>query len=136
MFYYFQYNHRIYFSKNLILKTIDYCTWCQKWDSMAMFRLQPPVPFSFKSPDEWPMAQVENSSELHLVLMRRLGRSKLVCYGENAGDTLASVIKKFDDFFKVRKNIILEHAQFNKRCQGSGESIKQFITSLYSLADG
>ena len=45
------------------------------------------------------------------------------------------VITKFDEFFKVRKNIIFECAWFNLRCQGEGESIEHFIISLYSLAE-
>uniref|UniRef100_A0A1X7UX01 Retrotransposon gag domain-containing protein n=1 Tax=Amphimedon queenslandica TaxID=400682 RepID=A0A1X7UX01_AMPQE len=36
------------------------------------------------------------------------------------------VVKKFEELFKVRKN----------RCQGSEEPVEQFITSLYSLAEG
>ena len=68
--------------------------------------------------------------------------------GEDAEDTLAStnisdvdrkkygtVIQQFDDFFKVRKNIIFERAQFNRHCQGESESAEQFITSLYHLAE-
>ena len=45
--------------------------------------------------------------------------------------TYASVIAKFDSFFKVRKNVIFERARFNSRCQKDGESVEQFITSLY-----
>ena len=68
--------------------------------------------------------------------------------GEDAEDTLAStdissadrkkldsVIDKFDAFFKVRKNVIFERARFNRRSQCPDESVEQFITSLYSLAD-
>ena len=36
---------------------------------------------------------------------------------------------------KFERNIIFERAQFYLRCQGEGESIEQFITSLYSLAE-
>jgi hypothetical protein len=45
------------------------------------------------------------------------------------------VIKKFDAFFKVRKNVIFERARFNRRCQRHDESVEQFITSLYQLAE-
>ena len=69
--------------------------------------------------------------------------------GDEAEDTLVStnisegdrknysrVITKFDAFFKVRKNIIIfERAQFNDRSQREGESMEQFITSLYNLAE-
>ena len=44
-------------------------------------------------------------------------------------------MRKFDEFFKVCKNVIFERARFNLRCQAEGESIEQFITCLYSLAE-
>ena len=68
--------------------------------------------------------------------------------GEDAEDTLtstdisaedrrsyAAVIAKFDAFFQVRKNIIFERARFSRRSQKEEESVEQFITSLYSLAE-
>ena len=67
---------------------------------------------------------------------------------QDAEDTLSStnittadrkkyeaVIGKFDGFFKARKNIIFERARFNRRSQGTDESVEQFITALYSLAE-
>ena len=68
--------------------------------------------------------------------------------GKDAKDTLtstniseddrksyAAVLTKFDAFFQVRRNTIFEHARFNWRSQSEGESVEQFITSLYSLAE-
>ena len=68
--------------------------------------------------------------------------------GDEAEDTLGStnisnddrknysrVIAKFDVFFNIRKNIILKRARFNGRSQREGESVRQFITSLYNLAE-
>ena len=49
--------------------------------------------------------------------------------------TYASVNTKFDSFFKVRKNVIFERARFNSCCQKDGESVEQFITSLYQLVE-
>ena len=46
-----------------------------------------------------------------------------------------AVISNFDAVFKVRKNVIFERARFNQRSQKPGESAKQFITFLYSLAE-
>ena len=45
------------------------------------------------------------------------------------------VIGKFDMFYQVRKNVIFERARFNQRCQEPEESVEQFITSLYDLAE-
>ena len=41
---------------------------------------------------------------------------------------------KFDSFFSVRKNVVIEHTKFNKRSQLPDEPVEQFITSLYNLA--
>ena len=72
----------------------------------------------------------------------------LYCMGEEAEDILTStniaeadqrkysaVIKQYHDFFQVRKNVIFERARFNRCCQAVGESVEQFITSLYTLAE-
>ena len=45
------------------------------------------------------------------------------------------MIKKFDDFFQVQKNVIFERARFNRHCQAARERVEQFITSLYTLAE-
>ena len=68
--------------------------------------------------------------------------------GEDAEDTLSSmnptddkstdydqVLKKFDAFFKVKKNLIFEHARYNKCSQQDDESVELFITCFYSLTD-
>ena len=41
---------------------------------------------------------------------------------------------KFESFFSVRKNVVIEHTKFNKRSQLPDEPVEQFITSLYNLA--
>ena len=45
------------------------------------------------------------------------------------------VMAMFDGFFKVRRNVILEIARFNPRCQREGESAEQYITALYGLVE-
>ena len=72
----------------------------------------------------------------------------LYCLGPEAEDVLtstgisseerkkyASVLKKLDDFFQVRKNIIFERACFNRRDQQDGESADEHISVLHSLAE-
>ena len=44
------------------------------------------------------------------------------------------MLKLFDDYFQVRRNIIFERARFNRRDQLQGESSEQYIMELYSLA--
>ena len=120
---------------------------------MATFRLQPPAPFSFKCPDKWAkwkrrFEQFQAASGLSGEAEAKQVNTLLYSMGEDAEDTLASmnsseeeratygrVIEKFDEFFKVRKNVIYERARFNKQVQGEDESVEQFIASLYSLAD-
>ena len=46
-----------------------------------------------------------------------------------------NVMLKFDEFFKVRRNVIFERARFNRRVQKEGESADQFITALYELIE-
>jgi hypothetical protein len=70
----------------------------------------------------------------------------LYCMGEEAEDILTStnptadekavynsVLEKFDEFFKVRKNIIFERERFNRRNQLDGETAEQYINSPYYI---
>ena len=120
---------------------------------MASLRLQPPTQFDFKNLDEWPrwkrrFEQFRLASGLPDESNDRQISTLLYCMGEEAEDILRStnitederkvydsVINKFDQFFKVRKNVIFERAKFNRRCQGDTESAEQFITSLYNLVE-
>ena len=120
---------------------------------MASLRLQPPTQFDFKNLDEWPrwkrrFEQFQLASGLPDESNDRQISTLLYCMGEEAEDILRStnitederkvydsVINKFDQFFKVRKNVIFERAKFNRRCQGDTESAEQFITSLYNLVE-
>lgn len=46
-----------------------------------------------------------------------------------------TVKERFKDHFIIRRNIIFERAQFNLRNQNSDESVDEYITSLYSMAE-
>ena len=120
---------------------------------MASVRMQPPSSFDFKTPDEWPrwkcrFEQFCLVSGLSAEDDDRQVSTLLYCMGEDTEDTLTStnisaanhkkydaVIGQFDRYFKVRKNVIFEWAIVNRRCQGQDETAKQFITSLYNLAE-
>ena len=117
---------------------------------MASIRLQPPSPFDFKNPDAWPrwkrrFEQFRQASGLASEDDEKQTSTLLYCMGEDAEETLLStkileadrkkVIGKFDAFYQVRKNVIFERARFNRRCQEPEESVEQFITSLYDLAE-
>ena len=120
---------------------------------MANIRLEPPEPFDFKTPDEWEkwrrrFEQFRVASGLSGESGERQVCTLLYCLGEEAENVLSSmnvtaeergsyvaVLKKFNDFFKVRKNIIFERTRFNRREQRDGESVEQYISELYSLAE-
>lgn len=121
---------------------------------MASLRLQPPSPFNFKEPETWPkwkrrFEQFRTASGLAKDEEEKQVSTLLYCLGEEAEDRLNStdittndrkkydaVLKKFDEFFAVRRNVIFERARFNQRSQLQGESVEHFITTLYTLAEG
>ena len=47
----------------------------------------------------------------------------------------ATVCQKFDDFFKVRRNVNFERARFNRRNQLEGEPAEKYIMELHHLAE-
>ena len=120
---------------------------------MAQIRLQPPDPFDFRNPDEWPrwkrrFKQFHEASGLSGESAGKQVSTFLYCLGEEAESILASTnataedrssfnrtISKFDEYFKVRKNVIYERARFNRRNQLSGETADQYIVALYKLSE-
>ena len=120
---------------------------------MAEIRLQPLETFNFRNPDDWPrwksrFQQFREASGLPDASAGKQVSTLLYCLGEEAEAVLSStnpteddrkdyarVVGKFDEYFKVRKNVIYERARFNKRNQQSGESAKQYIMALYKLAE-
>ena len=120
---------------------------------MASVRLQPPEPFNFKVPDEWPRwkrryEQFRLASELSTEDDLRQVSTLLYCLGQDAEDILRStnisaenrgsymaVLAAFNAFFKVRRNVIFERARFNRRNQQEGESVEKYIVALCSLSE-
>ena len=120
---------------------------------MAQLRLQPPEPFNFRNPDDWPrwkrrFEQFRVASGLAGTDAVQQISTLLYCIGEEAEAVLTStnitaeergqydtVVAKFDSFFGVRRNIIFERARFNRRHQQEGETAEQYIMELYRLAE-
>ena len=120
---------------------------------LATYQVQQPKPFSFKKPDEWPkwrrrFEQFRKASGLANRPEDQQVSMLLYSLGEDAEEVLDStnitdserdsyetVLRQFDDFFKVRKNVIFERAKFNTRSQREGESVEEFITALYHLVE-
>ena len=120
---------------------------------MAEIRLQAPDSFNFKTPDEWPKwrkryEQFRIASGLSGDAAAKQVNTLLYCMGDESDAILDSmkvtedergdytvVLRKFDDFFKVRRNVIFERARFNLRSQQEGESAEEFIMELYRLVE-
>ena len=120
---------------------------------MAQIRLQPPDPFNFRDPEDWPrwkrrFQQFRVASGLVEEDAVKQISTFLYCLGEEAEAVLTStnateddrkdydlVLAKFDGFFQVRKNVIYERARFNRRNQLSGETAEEYIMVLYNLAE-
>ena len=92
----------------------------------ASFQLQPPAPFNFNQPEEWPrwksrFEQFRLASGLSAAEDEQQVSTLLYCLGEQAEEVLWSantstadrpkhdtLMTKLDSFFKVRKNVIYE----------------------------
>ena len=132
-----------------------YTTWWQRWwqEGMASFKLEPPESFDFSKPDGWNrwkrrFEQFRVASGLANEDDAKQVSTLLYCLGEGAEDTLSStniskkdresygaVVKKLDDYFGVRRNIIFERARFNRRDQLEGETADEYIATLFGLAE-
>ena len=120
---------------------------------MASIHLEPPESFNFSKPNDWPkwkrrFQQYRTASGLTKEDDPRQVSTLMYCLGETADDVLTStnifaedqekydaVMAKFDEFFKVRRNVIFECAKFNHRSQMAGESAEQYISTLYHLVE-
>ena len=100
---------------------------------MQNIQLQPPEPFNFKTPDDWPewkrcFQQFRVASGLDGEADFKQISTLLYCLDEEADSVLTltnltednrkryeTVITKFDEFFEIRKNVIFERANFSRR---------------------
>ena len=110
---------------------------------MATICLETPEAFDFKNPDDWARwkaryEQFRLASGLSTESETRQVSTLLYCMGQDADNVLTStnisdedrkkytsVMAKFEEFFKVRKNRIYERARFNRRDQREGEDTKR-----------
>ncbi len=54
---------------------------------------------------------------------------------EEENDYYNAVVKRFDEHFVPKRNLIHDRACFHKRSQRSGESVEAFVRCLYELAE-
>ena len=120
---------------------------------MASYRISAIEKFDFAKPEEWPRwirrferfrqasDLVSNSEEIQISTL-------VYSMGDKAEDLLQSfdlkddeakkyptVKGKFESYFIKRRNTIFERARFNRRKQEDSETVDEFITDLYSLAE-
>ena len=113
---------------------------------MATIPLKPPNPFDSKHPDDWQkwkrrFDQYRHASGLASGNEQQQISTLLYCLGEQADKVLSStsisvenrkkyfeVMTKFDECFKIRRNIIFERACFNHRNQLPDETAKEYVT--------
>ena len=116
-----------------------------------MSGIKPPKPFTFV-PEQWPtwireFRRYRNASELSkkdgeiqrdtlLYVMGREGDDifQTFNFAEGERDTnFDTIIKKFDDYFIVKRNIVHERSKFQERKQLQDETVEQFYRSLRTL---
>lgn len=113
--------------------------------------LEAPDKFSFANPEQWPrwlqrFNRYRVASNLKQQSEERQINTLIYTMGEEADDILLSfdaeithnydaVTAAFTKYFKPRRNIIYERANFNSRLQNDGEPVEEFITELYRLAE-
>lgn len=120
---------------------------------MASIRLDPPEQFDFKQPDNWSAWKKRFDQYQIASGLSEEGEPKQVCVllyclgpgivGVSSVDRsyrrgpeeVRTVCEKLDTFLSVRQNVIFERARFNLRNQLPGESAKEYILSLYILAE-
>lgn len=117
------------------------------------FRLNPPERFNFSNPVEWPdwkdrflrfrMATKLNKDDGEVqvsCLLYSMGKESehiMKSFVFTGGDEkkFDPVLKKFDDYFVPKRNIIHERAKFHMRIQKEGESVEVFVRTLYEIAE-
>ncbi|XP_078481889.1 uncharacterized protein LOC144742712 [Ciona intestinalis] len=116
------------------------------------FQISPPEAFNFQRPQEWEswigrFERYKEASGLVEASASKQVNTLMYLLGSKGDDILSSfhlteqqagsyaeIKGRFDNYFNVRRNVIYERSLFNRRYQYTGESVDDFITSLYTLA--
>ena len=118
---------------------------------MASFNVAPPDKFSFK-PNDWPKSitrfeRFRIASELDKKPQETQVATLIYSVGDEADDIVSALPmtaderKKYDTaksklegHFIIKRNVIFECAKFDLRFQKENESVDNFITDLFTLA--
>ena len=120
---------------------------------MASLGISPPEQFNFLCRDDWPkwirrFDRFREASEPSSKPEERQVNTLIYTMGDKADDILASFVlsnedkkkystvrEKFCNYFVKKHNVIFKRAKFNSRHQQKGETVDNFITDLYCLAE-
>ncbi|KAI4890200.1 hypothetical protein NFI96_001996, partial [Prochilodus magdalenae] len=127
---------------------------CLREDSSIMAKFNPPSEFKFDRPADWPEWKQrfsryrlatklnKDNGEIQVSsLIYSMGSeaekifSSFSFDSEEEGKDFDKVLKKFDEYFIPRRNVIHERACFYQRSQQPGETAEQYIRALYELAE-
>ncbi|KAK6493915.1 hypothetical protein HHUSO_G330 [Huso huso] len=119
-----------------------------------MVKFHPPDNFDFSRPELWPEWRQrflryriatkldKESGEVQVcTLIYSLGKEaenvlKTFTFDTNTDDKDYDIVmRKMDEYFVPKRNIIHERARFHQRVQKQGETIEEYIRSLYELAE-
>ena len=120
-----------------------------------MFKLNPPEQLNFANPSEWTdwkerFTRFRMASKLDKEDDEKVQISTLIyCMGKESEhiyksftfdpvdnkDKFDPVLKKFDEYFIPKRNIVHERANFHHRMQAKGETVEQYVRSLYEQAE-
>ncbi|XP_056014988.1 uncharacterized protein K02A2.6-like [Ostrea edulis] len=119
-----------------------------------MPKFNPPESFDFSRPSEWPEWKqrfcryrtatkldkedeaIQISSLIYAMGLQAEHIVKSFVFGDGEDETKFEVIlKKYDDYFVPKRNVIHERAKFHLRSQAQGESVETFIRSLHELSE-
>ena len=116
-------------------------------------KFSPPTEFDFSQPNRWEdwknrflrfrlatklnkeNGEIQVSSLIYAMGMEAENIMKSFGLTPDQSKNFDEVIKRFNDHFIPRSNVIHERAKFNQRKQQSGESAEQFIRSLYEISE-
>lgn len=120
---------------------------------MASYQIPALEKFDFSQPEEWPkwirrFERFRQASGIASKTEESQVNTLVYSMGDKADDILHSfhlseedqkrydtVKEKFEHYFVKRRNVIFERAKFNKRRQEESESVDDFITALFCLAE-
>ncbi|UYV75738.1 hypothetical protein LAZ67_13001174 [Cordylochernes scorpioides] len=109
--------------------------------------------FNFNNPNEWPnwikrFKRFRKASELKSKKEEEQVNALIYILGEKAEDSLISinltdiqinnyetVVKKFEEHFIGKRNVIFEKAQFNRKYQQDGEAVEEYIRVLHKITE-